>query len=309
MKPRYFNFQFSIFNFIVLALLFVGCTKEEENAGRINIFSEGMNANGSKVFIPSNNDGTPNANGATWVAGESVNLNGTPRTITSDSDGRFSLPVAPLSEMMYAVYPATMASGGNDITVENHGASGATITIKRLAVDFRDGGHRIIFPMAAKADANSGSLLFNHLTGALRLTLANSSNSGIVVDHLKVVVQDNAAASPVDRGDGVSHTVRWAVQGPTMPGGDVGISGDLEVSYSSEMYFNMQTSGNAGVTVPANGSISFCVPVTVNHVKRISITGYDANGVQLFSKVKELNSFEIEVNYMYNIPSFNINNN
>ena len=309
MKPRHFNFQFSIFNFIVLALLFVGCTKEEENADRINIFSEGMNANGSKVFIPSNNDGTPNANGATWVAGERVNLNGTPRTITSDGDGRFSLPVAPLSEMMYAVYPATTASGGDTITVTNNNASGTTITIKSLAVDFRDGGHRIIFPMAAKADANSGSLLFNHLTGALRLTLANSSNSGIVVDHLKVVVQDNAAASPVDRGDGVSHTVRWAVQGPTMPGGDVGISGDLEVSYSSEMYFNMQTSGNAGVTVPANGSISFCVPVTVNHVKRISITGYDANGVQLFSKVKELNSFEIKVNYMYNIPSFNINNN
>jgi hypothetical protein len=308
MKPRHFNFQFSIFNFIVLALLFVGCTKEEENADRINIFSEGMNANGSKVFIPSNNDGTPNANGATWVAGESVNLNGTLLTITSDGDGRFSLPVAPLSEMMYAVYPATTASGGDTITVTNNNASGTTITIKSLAVDFRDGGHRIIFPMAAKADANSGSLLFNHLTGALRLTLANSSNSGIVVDHLKVVVQGTAAAPTVTRNE-VNYTVRWEVQGPTMPSGDVGISGDLEVSYSSEMYFNMQTSGNAGVTVPANGSISFCVPVTVNHVKRISITGYDASGVQLFSKVKELDSFEIKVNHMYNIPLFNINNN
>ena len=51
------------------------------------------------------------------------------------------------------------------------------------------------------------------------------------------------------------------------------------------------------------------MPVTVGNVKRLSITGYDASGVQLFAKVKELDQFPVAVNNMYNIPSFNINNN
>ena len=284
-----------------LALLASGCTKEK--ADRISIFANNMNGN-SKVWV---NPASPN--GATWVAGETINLNGSEYTITANAGGSFSLNVEPLAETMYAVYPATMTEDGNDIAVTNSNASGATITLKSLAVNFLStGGHTVIFPMAEKAAANSGSLYFDHLTAGLRLTLANSSASGIAVDHIKLVVQGTEAASSVTR-DGVSYTVQWAVQGPTTPSGNIGgISGDQEVKFSSEMNLQMQNSGAAGVTVPASGSIQFCVPATVATVKHLSVTGYDANGNQLFTKNKSLASnATLEVNHIYDIPSFNIN--
>ena len=283
-----------------LLALATGCSKDV--ADRISLFANSMGG-GAKVWM-----NPTNVNSATWVAGEGINLNGTTYAITANGNGRFSLEVEPLAQAMYAVYPATMNSGGNDITVENHGASGDTITIKSLAVDFRDGGHRIVFPMAEKADANATSLYFDHLTAGLRLTLANSSEAGIAVDHLKVVVQGTAAAPAVTI-DGVAYTVAWAVQGPTTPSGGVGgIVGDRGVTYSSEMNFQMQTAGAAGVTVPADSNIQFCVPATMRNVKRLSITGYDADGRQLFTKSKDLDpSLGLAVNHMYNIPSFNIN--
>ena len=282
--------------------LATGCGKDNATADRISLFANSMGG-GAKVWM-----NPADVNSATWVAGEEINLNGRPYAITANGNGRFSLEVEPLAEGMYAVYPATMASGGNDITVENHGASGATITIKSLVVDFRDGGHRIVFPMAEKASAGSSSLYFDHLTAGLRLTLADSSTNDIAVDHLKVVVQGTAAA-PAVRIDGVDYTVAWAVQGPTTPSGDVGgIVGDRGVTYSSEMNFQMQTSGTAGVTVPADSNIQFCVPATMRKVKRLSITGYDAAGQQLFAKSKDLDTpLDLEVNHMYNIPSFKIN--
>jgi lactocepin len=62
------------------------------------------------------------------------------------------------------------------------------------------------------------------------------------------------------------------------------------------------------LTVPAGGNIQFCVPATMRKVKRLSITGYDAAGKQLFTKSKVLDTpLDLEVNRMYNIPSFNIN--
>ena len=284
-----------------LLALATGCGKDV--ADRINLFANSMGG-GAKVWM-----NPTNVNSATWVAGEGINLNGTPYAITANGNGSgYSLAVEPLAEDMYAVYPATMNSGGNDITVVNHGASGDTITIKRLAVDFRDGGHRIVFPMAEKAAAGSSSLYFDHLTAGLHLTLANSSEAGIAVDHLKVVVQGTAAAPAVTI-DGVDYTVAWAVQGPTTPSGDIGgIVGDREVTYSSEMNFQMQTAGTAGVTVPAGGNIQFYIPATMHNVKRLSITGYDADGRQLFTKSKVLDTtLNLTVNHMYNIPSFNIN--
>lgn len=289
-----------LLSLLFLTVMVIGCTKETTDS--ISIFAGNMNNGGAKVWVD-----PADVNNATWVAGESVNLNGTSYNITYNGNGSYSLDVKPLDEMMYAVYPATTTTGGNDITVENNSSS-ATITMKQLAVDFCDGGHRIIFPMGEKAAAKSSNLHFDHLTGGLRLTLANSSNTAIAIDHIKVVVQGTSAAPAVVI-DGVSYTVGWEVQGPTMPSGDVGsIRGDQEVPYSSEMNFQMQTSGNACVTVPANDNISFCVPVTMRNVKKLSITGYDASGVQLFTKVKNLDSpLSIAVNYMYNIPSFNIN--
>lgn len=286
-----------------VALLATGCMKDK--ADRIDLFANNMIGYSKVLIDPSH------INTATWVANEEINLNGNPATITDNGNSNFSLEVAPLSEAMYAVYPATTASDGDTITVTNNNGSGAAITLKSLAVNYTDNtyaSHKVIFPMASNADANATSLYFDHLTAGLRLTLANSSEAGIAVDHQKVVVQGTAAAPAVTI-DGVDYTVAWAVQGPTTPSGDIGgISGDREVTYSSEMNLLMQTAGAAGVTVPAGGNIQFCVPATMRNVKRLSFTGYDADGRQLFTKSKDLDTpLDLAVNHMYNIPSFNIN--
>ena len=289
-----------IITLALLATLATACGKDKADC--INIFANNMGSIGTKVWV---NPTSPND--AIWVVGETINLNGNSYTINSNSNGSFSLNVTPLDAVMYAIYPASTNDDGNIIDVVNNNASGATITMKQLAVNFLDVGHRIIFPMAEKAAANSGSLYFDHLTAGLRLTLANTSTEDVSVDHIKVVVQGTSAASDVVRDD-VSYTVRWAVQGPTTPSGDIGgISGNQQVAYSSEMHFQMQHDGQAGVTVPANGSISFCVPATVSDVKMLSIPCYNAGGMQLFTKVKNIdNPLQMSVNYMYNIPSFDI---
>ena len=73
------------------------------------------------------------------------------------------------------------------------------------------------------------------------------------------------------------------------------------------MHFSLKTSGIAGKDIPHNGSISFVVPVTVTPMKKIVVTGYDTDGVQLFVRSKELTTpFAIEANYMYNIPPIKI---
>lgn len=291
---------------LLLATLFVACSKDK--ASRISIFANNM-GNGGKVWLDPSN-----FNASTWVADETINFNGSLYPISQDGSDGFCLNIEPQNEVAYAVYPGTTKSGGNDIEVTNSRASGASIVIRSLAVNFRNGGHRVIFPMADKADPGSDALYFNHLTAGFLLTLANSDTEhGFDVDHVKVVVQGTSAAAPVTR-EGVSYSTTWYAQGPTVPGGELGgITGDQEVCFSSEMLFVMQTNDNPGVTIPAkengvDGKISFCIPVTVSTVRMISVTGYDANGTQLFSKVKKLDpAIALTVNNMYRIPSFVVN--
>ena len=284
---------------LLLTLLATGCTKDK---GRIRLMASPMN--GSKVFVPASG-----VNDATWVVGETINLNGTSYAIGTGSDNLFYLydandnAVAPLESTMYAIYPATLTTGGNNVAVTNNGSSGATITINRLAVNFHDDGYDIVFPMASKANANSNRLLFHHLTGGLKLTL--SAQTSCTVATLKVVTFGTGAASAVTIED-VPYTVRWAVQGPNIPTGGVGgIEGDRDVKYASEMWFDLRDGTNP-VTITSDG-ITFSVPVTVNNVNRITVIGYDANGAELFAKTQNLTSTTIQVNYMYTVPEIQIN--
>lgn len=278
---------------LVLALLVAGCKKEN---GRIRILAEGM-AGGGKVFIPSSG-----ANNATWVNDETINLNGTNCTIYS-RDNDFYINVNPRPEgSLYAVYPGS-SIGVGDVTVTNNNASGATITLNRLMVKFHDGGHDIAFPMAATA-AGGNQLRFRHLTGGLQFTL--QARSSCTVATVRVITYGTAAASPVTV-DGVQYTVSWAGQGPTVPAGDVGgIEGDRDVKYASEMVLDMKTENNVGVTV-GSSPVTFCAPVTVNSINRLTVKGYDANGNELFAKTQTLNATPIVRNYLYTVPTIQIN--
>lgn len=276
-----------------LVLMATGCKKEDLLS--IRLLSEPMTG-GAKVLV----DPT-NVNNAQWVTGEQINLNGTARTITH-RDGNFYLDLdAPINDDLLAVYPASVDAGGNNVVLN---AGRDTLTINSLNVDFVAGGHRIIFPMAAQAAAGSESLKFDHLTGGLKLTLTDTASAvDYTLGSLRIVTYgDGATATPIAPRNGITAT--WAVQGPAVPGGEVGeTNGDVSVDNASEMHFTFSTDGNPGKAIADGGSIIFCVPVTVSSVKTLEVTGYSPSGAQLFSRKKTLDvALTVQANNMYTIP-------
>lgn len=278
---------------MLLAVLAVGCTKD---ASHIRIISENMDG-GSKIWV----DPTVVSASATWIDGETIDINSVTYTIDERNDN-FYLDEVPTGATRYAVYPATTTANGNDVEVTNNGSSGATITLNRLAVNFHDGGHDIIFPMAAVAGESAETMLFNHLTAGFKLTL--SASSATTVSSVKVIVYGDTAVGAITLNDDVTYTVNWADDGLTTPVGEVGgITGDYDARYASVMYFDMKTSGAAGVEVNSTGK-TFCIPVTVTNVKRISVVGYGNTGQTLFEKTQTLDNIpDVLRNTMYTIPT------
>lgn len=274
-----------------LVLMATGCKKEDLLS--IRLLSEPMTG-GAKVLVD-----PANVNNAQWVAGEQINLNGTARTITQHGSAYYLDLDAPVDGALLAVYPASVDANGNSVTY-----SADTVTINSLNVDFRGSSHRIIFPMAATADAGSESLKFDHLTGGLKLTLTNTgSDVNYTLGSLRIVTYgDGSMAAPIEERHGITAT--WALQGPAVPGGEVGeTDGDVSMRYASEMHFTFSTDGNPGKAISPSGSISFCVPITVSSVKTLEVTGYGTDGAQLFSRKKTLDdALTVQANYMYTIP-------
>lgn len=291
-------------SFILLFVLLAACSKD--NNGRIRIFAKNMvgGNSGAKVWVDPSST-TAASSSASWVVGESINLNGSSYPINQDNDDNvFYLNTgdADLPNNLYAVYPANVSSGGNNVTVTNSNGAG-TVVIESLAVNYRNGGHDIIFPMVATAQRSQMRLLFRHLTAGMRLTLTNSSEADKTLGSVKIVTYGESATASAIGANG--YSVSWAKQGPTLPGGEIGsISGDQPVGYASEMLFTLKNDGTDGKVVPANkGQISLCVPVTVNKIKTLVVTGYSTTGEQLFVKSKTLTSeLTVEANKMYTIP-------
>lgn len=294
-----------IFELSIIIMLLVGCTKE--NDGRIRILAENMGGN-AKVLV----DTEYIVSGSSWVQGERIDINGVSHPIVANGD-KFDLDVSANmpSGDLYAVYPATtQVSGGNDIVVNNRRGSGETeITINRLVVKYTTADHskhQTIFPMARKAAEGTSTLLFQHLTAGFKFTLKTNTSTANVAS-VKVVVQGTRAADTVKL-DGVSYHTHWATQGPTMPAGEVGnINNNRQVDYCSEMYLDMEEPEHDYVTVGTDG-IVFCVPVTIGDVKRLTVTGYAANGSQLFVQTKDMEDdgeghySTLSRNTMYSIP-------
>ena len=176
-----------------LAAMFAGCGKESEGDGCIKLSVERMAMGGSKVVMDPDN-----VNGASWVADEQIDLNGSPCTIKGNStDGFYLDGMEPLAVDMYAVYPAAVNAGGNHIAVSNNGATACGVNIHSLSVEFVDGNsQKVVFPMAAKAVAHSGGLGFRHLTGGIRLTLKNTRTDADLNVARLVVTATTAAGEP-----------------------------------------------------------------------------------------------------------------
>lgn len=284
-----------------MAVLVAGCQKEESANGRYRIFAEQMSGGSSSKVLMDASDLS-----AEWLAGETVNINNHTYTINDDGNGGYQVSTGDddLGTTLYAIYPGG-SFGGNDIEVTHTGnGTGNEVVLKSLVLNFHDGKHDVVFPMATQGiTAESSSITFEHLTGGLKLTLYNGSGSSVTLGSLKVVAQNDSEIVPLSR-NGV--TCRWAVQGPTLPSDTVGQEGgDVIVSHCSEMYFKLKTSGNTGVTIAEGETLSFCVPITVSSLQKISVVGYGTNGTQLFSKSKPV-SATINYNIMYSIPAITL---
>ena len=293
--------QYGFYLFVV-GFLFVGCGKEPQYPSRLRLMAEDMNHGYAKVSVnPDDVSGS-----ASWIAGECIDLNGSAYGIAYDDGYYLNTGDADLEETLYAIYPATTDAGGNDITVTNNPSGASSIVIRSLAVNFHGDVHDVVFPMATGAvDRDGGKLLFKHVTGGFRLTLTDTNSArDYTVGSLRVVAYGDGAAPAPAVDNTINVTTSWALQGPVLPGGEVGqITGNPSAAYASEMHFTLMSDGDAGKAIPHNASISFYVPVTVASVKTLEVTGYSTTGAQLFFRTKTLdNALTVQPNYIYNIP-------
>lgn len=284
---------------MLLGVLATACSKDDNN--RLTLLAEGFTNGNSKVLI---NPGNIPA-GATWITGEKIKLNNAVYYIDQDASNNYRLKtsmdatdyVESQSSDMTALYPGS-SFGGNDVTVNSN-----EIILNRLVVKMNsDDKQEIAFPMVAKAAAGENDLYFYHLSGGIQVTL--QSTSPAYVASLKIVAQSTTAVNNIAY-DGV--TARWAVQGPSMPTGNVGQNGDeVDVRYISEMNFDLKSGDNNYVTV--DGDLVFCVPITIASMKKLVFTGYDVNGAELFHVTKDFGSnVTVERNKMYTVPIINVN--
>lgn len=285
----------------LLALLAAGCGKEGD--GRIRILAENMTAasNGSKVMI----DPAAPVNGEKWVAGETIKVNTTNLTISGDDANGYSVGPytgALVNGAIYAVYPGSNF-GGNEVTIDNSNPATPSITLTTLRVDFVTGGHKVAFPMGAKADGETSSILFKHLTAGFQLTL--NAASEVTMTKLKVIVYGDGPAAPVTNAvDGVSYTVAWAQQGPAVPVGPTGSITDRNVGYASEMNFDLYNNGTSGVTF--SGEKKLCIPVTLATVNRITVIGYNGSN-EVFSKTSSVPGATLVRNKIYPVAAIQVN--
>lgn len=297
--------------FMFLALLAAGCSKEENGESRLKVFAENMtNASGSKLQIDADNP----ANSSQWLNNENINVNGSVKTISGDNTNGYSVDVNGVSlsgdsfNGYYAVYPGDDFNG-NDVTVSNSNTT-ASITLNKLVLNFHAGAttHDVVFPMGGKVNEASASegLIFKHLTAGFRLTL--NATTGVTLTNLRVIVYGSAAAAPVtDAVEGVTYTVKWADQAPTVPGGGVGDLTDQEVAFASVMDFDLKTDGSAGLTIAGGGTRQLCIPVTLATVKRITVIGYDGVN-QVFAKTSAMSTPPaLERNKIYPVKDIAIN--
>ena len=280
-----------------LAALAAGCSKDYDDntyGDRILLFAETVGNNSKVAFDPAT---IPS--GAEWIAGEPIWLNGNVDTIAFAEEVCYlkdglNNPVAPLGIDMKAIYLGA-SHGGNVVTVCD-----TLITLESLVVKFRtDGKQEMAFPMVAKAAAGENKLYFSHLTGGMKITMRKSAGS-VNLASLKMVAQSTTAEQNLGDGD---VTARWAVQGPSVPTGNVGgNAGDVDVKYISEMNFTFKSGEADGVTVSAD-AVAFCVPVTITPIKRLVLTGYASDGTEVFHVSKEFTDpVSVERNRMYTVP-------
>ena len=145
----------------LLALLtLAGCEKVDDGVdGMVEIFAESMNG-GDKVAL----DGLS----AIWCSGDQIRINDATATVERHEGHAYIS--ATLQSTNRALYPASLE-------VVNWGTDNPVVTLPAYYHYRTDSsGHQVLeLPMAAYSSGSSNPLQFKHLTGALYVTVKNTS--------------------------------------------------------------------------------------------------------------------------------------
>lgn len=155
--------MYSLLTLFFAILTVTGCEKQEDNDGMVEIFTESLSGNG-KVLV----DGAD----ATWMAGDKILLNGSPVMVVRHSNGRAYISSEGLNATTYrAVYPSSL-------NVSNWSTDNLSVEFPKIYHYRTDASGKQILelPMAAYSTGDN-SLHFKHLTGALYVTVTNTSSS------------------------------------------------------------------------------------------------------------------------------------
>ena len=290
---------------LLTAVFFAGCSKEEPVDGRatgyIKLFATEMtHEGGTKVVMD------PSVlNTDTWKPGEQMDLGGTPYEIVERGTGFYLNVGEEPSGDLYAIYPATVQDAlGNDIVVVNGSDGLCAIDIRSLAVNIvtssskLQGGYReeVYFPMAAHDVSSTSGLLFDHLTGGLKLTV--SCSTAVSIDRLVVSAEDGSHLPAIYKN--IAPTWAGGLL-PAIPSGH-GDEEDQSVEFVSTMTLHMNTNGVAGIEIQPSSPLVFCIPMLAKGLQYLTITGYNGD-TEVFCRTKNLGTEkDIEKNTMYTIP-------
>lgn len=162
-----------------MTLLAAGCRKDNTIDGML-IVSEGMRSD-NKAMIEGLN--------MTWVAGESIRINGEDKAIAVNDENQAYLENVTASDVYRAIYPSSLNSS---TTLDD---DNVTVTIPSTHTYNSDanGNQLLDIPMAGRSESGS-SLYLKHLTAAITVEITNYYGFAVLVD--SVVVTSSNDGTP-----------------------------------------------------------------------------------------------------------------
>lgn len=162
-----------------MTILMWGCRKDNSPAG-MRLVAERIQG-GTKAMV----DGAD----ITWVAGETLRINGENKIVAIDGDGAYIDGVTPSDEYRF-IYPSSINSTA---TLDG---DVVTVTIPALHEYNSDanGKQLLDVPMAGRAGSGSSSLYLKHLTAAIVVEITNYYGFAVLVDSIVVRSGDAGTA-------------------------------------------------------------------------------------------------------------------
>lgn len=159
-----------------MTLLAAGCRKDNTIVG-MRIVSEGMRSD-NKAMIEGLN--------MTWVAGESIRINGEDKAIAVNDENQAYLENVTASDVYRAIYPSSLNSSA---TLDD---DNVTVTIPSTHTYNSDanGNQLLDIPMAGRSESGS-SLYLKHLTAAITVEITNYYGFAVLVDSVVVTSSDD----------------------------------------------------------------------------------------------------------------------